>query len=140
MTAFAGAQTWSDEQLEVWQTIKSEWEMSKSKDSDRLNRLLHEKFLGWGNADPAPRNRASVVMWDRFNNETNSTLVYELYPLGIVVHKDTAVAHYLYSMAVEDQEGERETESGRYTDILVKDGGQWKFLAWSGGITDSEDD
>jgi hypothetical protein len=61
-TAFTGAQTWSNEQLDVWKTIKAEWEAGKNKDSDRLNRVLHEKFMGWGNEDPAPRNRASVVM------------------------------------------------------------------------------
>jgi len=28
---------------------------------------------------------------------------------------------------------ERETVTGHYTDVLVKEGGRWLFLAWAGG-------
>jgi hypothetical protein len=28
---------------------------------------------------------------------------------------------------------QRENFTGRYTDVLVKEGGRWLFLAWSGG-------
>ena len=137
--AFVGAQSWSDEQLEVWKVINSDWESGKAKDSDRIDRLLHDKFLGWGNLDPTPRNKASVKTWDRYFNQTSTTLVQELYPVGIVVQGNTAVAHYYYSRATEDKEGKRETVNGRYTDVLIKDGGQWTFLAWSGGDDEMED-
>ena len=28
---------------------------------------------------------------------------------------------------------EREAVTGRYTDVLLKEGGSWRFLAWAGG-------
>jgi len=58
-----------------------------------------------------------------------STLVQDLVPRAIVVHGNTAVVHYHYSQAQADREGKHRTVHGRYTDTLVKEGNQWRFLA-----------
>ena len=55
------------------------------------------------------------------------------FPVSIVVTGNLAVVHYRYTMARENYRKEREMVSGRYTDILLKDGGSWKFISWSGG-------
>ncbi len=133
------AQTWSAEQLEVWTVIQAQWQAAMEKDATWPDRFLHDRFLGWSNENPAPRSKASTRRWTRYGDENSTTLMQELHPLGIVVHGNTAVAHYLYSTATEDREGERETTHGRYTDILVRDGGTWQFIAWHGG-DDAEDD
>ncbi len=72
-------------------------------------------------------------MWTRFNSEQNKGLTHELYPLSIVVHGDMAVAHYLYTMAVQTRDKQTVMTNGRYTDVLVRDGTTWKFLSWHGG-------
>ena len=46
---------------------------------------------------------------------------------------NVAVAQYRYIVARENYKKEKETVSGRYTDVFMKDGGQWKFIAWAGG-------
>jgi ketosteroid isomerase-like protein len=56
----------------------------------------------------------------------------ELKPAGIVVVGTTAVAHYYYSTAAEDRDGKRKTTYGRYTDVLIKQDGNWVFIAWRG--------
>jgi hypothetical protein len=104
-----------------------------------MDRFLHDEFLGWNMNTPAPLSKASTKAWNRYNSENSTTLMQELFPIGIVVHENTAVAHYLYSIATEDREGERETTHGRYTDILVRDGATWRFIAWQGG-DDPEDE
>ena len=134
------AQEWSNAQLEVWSVIQAQWEAAKVKDATWPDRMLHDGFLGWGSDVPAPRTKASTKTWTRYEDENATTLMYELYPLGIVVEGNTAVAHYLYSVAAEDREGERETEHGRYTDILVRDGRTWRFIAWHGGASDDDED
>jgi ketosteroid isomerase-like protein len=73
------------------------------------------------------------MMWDRYTDKQGSLEEHELYPLAIVVHGDVAVAHYLYSSAYEDKDGESEINNGRYTDVLVRTEDGWKFLAWHGG-------
>lgn len=134
------AQTWSSEQLEVWGVIEAQWQASMEEDTTWHQRFLHQSFMGWDNDNPTPRNKASVERWNRYGMENITTLMQELYPIGIVVHGNTAVAHYFYSTATENREGEREMTHGRYTDVLVRDGGTWRFIAWHGGDDPEADD
>jgi hypothetical protein len=129
----AQGQSWSDEQIEIWKVIEAQWQSDMDRDLSWPDRALHEKFLGWGDAYPVPRDKASIVKWNRYEAELSKTLVKELTPIGIVVEGDTAVAHYFFSTAVEDKQGEHKMTHGSYTDVLVKDGAAWKFLAWRGG-------
>jgi ketosteroid isomerase-like protein len=72
-------------------------------------------------------------MWARFNADQSKGLTHELYPLSIVVHGDTAVVHYLFTVATQNKDKRIVTENGRYTDVLVRDGETWKFISWHGG-------
>ncbi len=135
----ASGQTWSDKQLEVWQVIEASWKADMEKDTTWTITYLHEKFLGWNNVRPAPRTKLSIHKWNRYGTENSTTLLQELYPVGIVVHGNTAVVHYFYSQASENRKDERKTVHGRYTDILVKESGTWRFLAWSGGANPTND-
>ena len=78
-------------------------------------------------------------MWDRFNNEQSKPLMHELYPLAIVVHDNIAVAHYLFTNATENKEGEVDVSNGRYSDVLIRTDDGWKFIAWHGGNDASDD-
>lgn len=73
-------------------------------------------------------------MWRHFNNNRQKVLAHELYPLSIVVHGDMAVAHYLSSNAVLTRDQKTEVSRGRYTDVLIHDADDWKFIAWHGGV------
>jgi hypothetical protein len=135
----AFGQTWSDKQLEVWNVIKAQWKANMEKDTTWPEKYLHEKFLGWDNQNPMPRDNSSVQKWYLYRTENSTALVQELSPVGIVVHGNTAVAHYFFSLASENRKKERKTVHGRYTDILVKDNGTWRFLAWHGGDDPTKD-
>jgi len=132
------AQNNVDDQADVWATVEGQWDADEKGDDDWVDEMLVDKFSGWGKGSPAPRTKSSTKMWDRFNDEQGRTVAHELYPLAIVVHGDVAIAHYLYSSAYEDKDGEVEMNSGRYSDILVRTDDGWKFIAWHGG--DDEDD
>ncbi len=129
----APAQRWSAEQLEVWGVIEAQWQAAMEKDATWPNRFLHDQFRGWTNENPAPRDKASTERWTAYDDQNLTTLMQELFPLAIIVQGNTAVAHYLYSTAMENREADRETTHGRYTDILVRDGAGWRFIAWHGG-------
>jgi len=81
-----------------------------------------------------PRDKSSTKRWTKYGEANSKTLEQELNPVGIVVEGSVAVVHYYYSEAVENRKGERETAHGRFTDILVKDGQRWLFLAWRGRV------
>ncbi len=141
----AAATTWSltaaaqdapgsnDVQADVWSTIESEWNAASKGNERWVDEFLADDFVGWGTNSPAPRNKTSTRMWERFQSSQGKSVAHELYPLSIVVRGDVAIAHYLYTAAWQDKDGDVEVNNGRYTDVLVLEDDGWKFLAWHGG-------
>ena len=129
----AMAQGSVDDQAAVWATVEEIWSAEERGSDDWVDRMLAADFMGWPKTSPAPRSKGSIRMWARFNADQNKGLTHELYPLSIVVHGNTAVVHYLYTSAVQDKNKRTVMENGRFTDVLVRDGDQWKVLSWHGG-------
>ena len=86
-----------------------------------------------------PQNRASLTRWNRFSAANGSALEQELLPISIVITGNIAVVNYYYSVVRENYKKDRETLNGHYMDVLLKEDGRWKFIAWAGG-EDPEDD
>lgn len=125
-----------DEQAAVWSAVEAIWAAEERGDDDWVEKMLSADFMGWPNNSPAPRSKSSVRMWNRFTSEQASGITHELYPLSIVVHGDMAIVHYLYTNAVQTKDKKTNVSSGRFTDILVRDDGAWKFISWHGGNDD----
>ena len=132
----AYAQGSADDQAAVWAVVEEIWAAEQSGNVDWVDDKLSADFTGWPGNSPAPRSRASTRMWARFNADQTKGMVHELYPLSIVVHGDMAVVHYLYTMVVQTQDRSMVRTNGRYTDVLVRDDGAWKFISWHGGNND----
>jgi ketosteroid isomerase-like protein len=133
LTSAASAQDPADDQVAVWAVIERQWAAENEGDSGWIEELLTADFVGWPYESPAPRTRASTEMWNEFGRRQRKPITHELYPLSIVVHGDTAIAHYLFTNAGELPDGKAVTNNGRYTDILVREADEWKFLSWHGG-------
>lgn len=140
LTSAASAQDPADDQVAVWAVIERQWAAENEGDSGWIEELLTADFVGWPYESPAPRTRTSTGMWNDFGRRQLKPITHELYPLSIVVHGDTAIAHYLYTNAGELPDGKVTTANGRYTDILVRESGEWKFLSWHGGDFPPDDD
>lgn len=123
----------NNDATDVWLTVEAQWDAEQQNKKKWADEMLSDKFVGWGKNSPAPRNKESTKMWDRFNDEQGKTVQHELYPLSIVVEGDVAIAHYLYTSAYEDKEGKVEVNNGRFTDVLIRTEDGWKFIAWHGG-------
>ncbi|MDX1516042.1 MAG: nuclear transport factor 2 family protein [Woeseiaceae bacterium] len=126
----------ADDQADVWAIVEAQWAAEQKGNRNWIDNMLVDEFVGWERSSPAPRNKASTKMWDRYTDTQGKLAAHELYPLSIVVRGDVAVAHYLYSTASEDKDGEVEFNNGRYTDVLVRTENGWKFVAWHGGDDD----
>jgi len=131
------AQGTVDEQAAVWAAVEGIWEAAENGDEDWIDKMLSADFMGWPRTSPAPRSRASVRLWNKFDNSQSDLVAHELYPLSIVVHGDMAVVHYLYTSAVQSRDRTTRVTSGRYTDVLVRNDGQWRFISWHGGADDT---
>ena len=123
----------ADDHAAVWSAVERIWRAEESGDDEWVEEMLSADFMGWPKESPAPRSKSSVRMWNRFSQQQASGVTHELYPLSIVVHGDMAVVHYLYTNAVQTRDKKTSVASGRYTDVLVRDAGSWRFISWHGG-------
>jgi hypothetical protein len=127
------AQTWTPEQKEVWAFEDQQWKMEAAKDPSWIDKMVHPNLSYWDVGQPAPQNKASLQKWVRYGQTNNTVLEQELFPISCTITGTVAVVQYRYETARENYKKERETVTGRYTDILIKEGGRWQFIAWAGG-------
>ena len=129
----------AEDYVAVWLVIEEQWGAEGRGEEEWVELLLAADFIGWSKNSPHPRDKASTRKWNEFGRKQSKGIAHEIYPLDTVIHGDTAVAHYLYTNAVENKEGETEVSNGRFTDVLVRSDGEWKFITWHGGDDDTDD-
>ena len=129
----ASAEEWNAEQQEIWKFEQQQWKMSATKDMSWIDTMVHQNMTFWETGAPMPRDKASLKHWSRFDADNGSTLEQELFPISATITGNIAVVQYNYMIARENYKKERETVTGHYTDVLVKDDGRWLFLTWAGG-------
>jgi hypothetical protein len=129
----AAAQEWSAEQQEIWKVEQQQWKMSAARDMSWIDTMVHQNMKFWETGAPMPRDKASLKHWSRFDADNGSTLEQELFPISATITGNVAVVQYNYMVARENYKKDRETVTGHYTDVLVKEGGRWLFLTWAGG-------
>jgi hypothetical protein len=134
----ASAQTWSPEQQEIWQFEEEQWRMSAEEDASWVDTMTHPNLSYWSVDQPGPQNKESLARWVRYGNASGTVLEQELFPISMTITGDVAVVHYRYTIVSENYKKDRETVTGRYTDILLRENGRWLFLSWAGG-DDPED-
>jgi len=129
----ASAEEWNAEQQEIWKFEQQQWKMSATEDVSWIDTMVHQNMRFWETGAPMPRDKASLKHWSRFDADNGSILEQELFPISATITGNIAVVQYHYMVARENFKKERETVTGHYTDVLVKEGGRWLFLTWAGG-------
>ena len=128
MVPFAAqGQEWTAEQQEVWAWEVACWE---SADLESNMACFHEDFVGWGVESTSPTTRAErrTIFAQEF--ETNERVSNDLKPLAIKINGNTAVLVYLATFVRRNNEtGEETTSVEQWTDVAVKEGGQWFWIA-----------
>jgi hypothetical protein len=130
--AAASADTPSAQQ-EVWQLEQLQWKMAAAKDTSWIDTMVHANLRYWDTGAPMPRDKASLKHWSRYDSESSTVLEQELFPISATITGNIAVVQYHYMTVRENYKKERETVTGHYTDVLVKENGHWQFIAWAGG-------
>jgi hypothetical protein len=133
LSGIASAQALSPDQQDVWKVEQQQWKMAAAKDLSWIDKLLHANMQFWETGAPMPRDMASIKHWSRYDSESETVLEYEIFPISVTITGNVAVAQYHFMMARENYKKDRETVTGHYMDVLVKEGGHWQFIAWAGG-------
>jgi len=132
------AQQWNAEQQEVWETINAQWQADKDG-KNWVDEFVHPDCFGWNNSTPMPSNKSNTTRWFKAYQSISKTLEYQITPTAIIVKDNFAIAHYYYVILNENYDKKIEREIGRWTDILIKEGDKWLFIAWQGGADKSKD-
>ena len=127
------AQEWSDKQKEVWKNVETYWNLDVKRDLEGVLSYFHDDYSGWFNRSALPSNKASTSKSFAHFFETTKILLQEIQPVAIKIHGNMAIVHYYYSRLVKDVEGKERNRSGRWTDILMKQGDKWLLIADHGG-------
>lgn len=126
-------QEWSEEQKEVWKNVETYSDLSAKRDVEGFMGYFHDDYCGWTNRTALPTNKASVRKFVDHFFKTTKILVYDIQPVAIKIHDNIAIVHYYYSNVVKDAEGKEKNVSGRWTDILMKQGDKWVMIGDHGG-------
>ena len=132
------AQQWTSEQQEVWKTVNAQWQADKDG-KNWVDEFVHPDCFGWNNSNPMPSNRNNINRWFKAYQSISKTLEYQITPAAIIVKGNFAIAHYYYVVLNENYDKKIERETGRWTDILIKEGDKWLFIAWQGGADKSKE-
>ncbi len=125
----AQAQAWSAEQQEVWLRIEECLALQfEQKDVDAMLGCIHEDFIGWDPDDPILRGKELAATIYRYFIEKADIPAYELRPLAIRVADNMAFAHYLLTTAERQPDGTDKIVRVRWTDIMLKENGQWYWI------------
>ena len=98
----AAAQTWSQEQKEIWTFEEQQWQMEKDKDASWIDTMVHANLSYWSTGSPMPQNKASLTRWNRYSSANSTVLEQELSPISATITGNVAVVQYSYRIAREN--------------------------------------
>lgn len=129
------AQEWSAAQKEVWKNVEAYNAMADAGNIDGFMAYVHNDYLGWSNESALPNDRAAVKKFIDYEFKNSKTVLSSIKPVGIGIFGNVAYVHYYYTVVYKDSEGKEKYESGRWTDILMKQGDKWVMIGDHGGRT-----
>ncbi len=132
------AQEWSVAQKEVWTNVTTYWGLMAKGDINGFLDYFHPDYIGWDNGSPLPSTKEQSKKWITYAYQGVKIPVYEINPVAIKIYGDVAFVDYYYAMAKESQDGKKSSESGRWTDILLKQGNKWVMIGDHGGSDKKE--
>ncbi len=128
MPVTAQAQEMTRAQQQVWEWEQGCWATDVTLED--LMACFHEDFLGWGMDYSVPSSKADRRPFFARFFETNETVFQFLNPLSVQVHGDMAVISYLATYTTRNRSTDEETTTTeRWTDIAIREGGRWYWIA-----------
>jgi ketosteroid isomerase-like protein len=135
------AQEWSAPQKEVWKSVEAYWALDDANDTAAFLEYFHADYSGWSVEEPLPGDKAAAKKFISHNHKTGKTLLTHIQTVAIKIHGDIAIVHYYWSRISQKKSNDKEaTRSGRWTDVLKKQGDKWLLIADHGGALPNKGD
>jgi ketosteroid isomerase-like protein len=125
------SQEWSPAQKEVWSNVEAYSERSAAGDLEGFLSYVHEDYIGWDISEPMTTSKARL-------RKTYKTELNDIQPVAINIVDDVAIVHYHFTMIVKDADNKKTHATGRWADVLKKQGDKWVLIGDHGGVTSEE--
>jgi hypothetical protein len=117
--------------MEVWDIVQKSWIDDAAENGNWPKDYKHDNYVSWGASSGGRSYKDSTIKWSRYSDESSNTLIYENSPASIAVVGNTAVVNYYSTTVTTDAEGKRTRSVTHISEVLIKDGKTWMFLAGS---------
>jgi ketosteroid isomerase-like protein len=129
MVALAFGQEGSAVQKEVWKGEEAYWRLLKEKNVEAYMSLWHEQFVGWPTGTPTPADKAAIrTRWYPSLTIENSIISYDLKPMSIRVHGDTAVVYSSVKLTTRNKQSNEREETFFLTHTWMKENAKWQIV------------
>jgi len=132
------AQEWSAAQKDVWKNVEAYTALNTQRNLEGFLEYFHADYCGWAYEDALPSDKASIRKYIEYRWKTTKILFSEIKPVAIKIYGNVAIVHYYYTTVYADAEGKEKSASGRWTDILMKQGDKWVMIGDHGGQTSKD--
>ena len=126
------SQELSPEQQEVWQFIENCQDAIAAEDDQAFD-CFHDEFIGWFYPDLLPRTAEAQREFMAIQFDTTEIPAAYVTPIAVQVYGDFAIAHYFVRYVIRSQDGTDTEARDRFTDVLIKENGNWKWISDHGG-------
>jgi ketosteroid isomerase-like protein len=137
-SSYLFSQEWSAAQKEVWKVVDAYNALADAGNAEGFLAYVHNDYLGWNYGSGLPMDKAAIKKYVEYDFKTSKTILSNIKPAGIGVFGNVAFVHYYYQVLYKDAEGKEKSSSGRWTDILMKQGDRWVMIGDHGGKTSKE--
>ena len=132
-------QSFSKAEQIVIEGVESYWSDFSGKDKNKWLDDFHDSYKGWDVGSKFLNSKKDNIKWNNYTWGKDEVLFWDITPIGVVLHDNIAVVHYYYTTISKNKKnGKETTEKGKWTDVIINDGGKWKLVADHGGKTESK--
>ena len=127
-------QEWTPQQQELWA-----WEAAclTTLDVETKGACFHDDFIGWGVGEAKPTNKTDRLHAFAGSLETYELVSFDPRPLAVNAQGNTGILIYEATAVTRNRAtGEEARSVVRWTDVAVREGGHWLWIADHGTVVE----
>jgi ketosteroid isomerase-like protein len=105
------------------------------RDLEGFQSYVHTDYRGWSYNSAVPLDKATARKYLEYDMKTTTPVLSDIHPMAIQIFGNVAIVHYVYTTIDKGADGKDNPSSGRWTDILMKQGDKWVMIGDHGGRT-----
>lgn len=132
------AQQWTPAQMEVWKNVEAYSAKSAAGDLEGFLSYVHDDYIGWDISEPMTTSKARLRKFLDYSFKNYKTELSDIQPVAINIFDDVAIVYYHFTYVSKSTDAKKEEVSGRWADVLMKQGEKWVLIGDHGGATSEE--